>query len=87
MVEKSEQNLEVIETTQEMREKEVVDQRQKSRQTNPIARTLSCTDTGLTPAAPCSRIGKRSIISFSAPHKPYNVRIDPHKTVLREPIV
>mgnify|MGYP001116402627 CR=1 FL=1 len=40
MVEKSEQNLEVIETTQEMREKEVVDQRQKSRQTNPIARKL-----------------------------------------------
>ena len=40
MVEKSEQKLEVIETTQEMREKEVVDQRQKSRQTNPIARKL-----------------------------------------------
>ena len=40
MVDKSEQNLEVIETTQEMREKEVVDQRQKSRQTNPIARKL-----------------------------------------------
>ena len=40
MVEKSEQNLEVIETTQEMRENEVVDQRQKSRQTNPIARKL-----------------------------------------------
>ena len=40
MVEKTEQNLEVIETTQEMREKEVVDQRQKSRQTNPIARKL-----------------------------------------------
>ena len=40
MVEKSEQNLEVIETTQEMRENEVVDQRQKSRQTYPIARKL-----------------------------------------------
>ena len=40
MVEKSEQNLEVIETTQEMRENAVVDQRQKSRQTNPIARKL-----------------------------------------------
>ena len=40
MVEKSEQNLEVIETTQEMRENELVDQRQKSRQTNPIARKL-----------------------------------------------
>ena len=40
MVDKSEQNLEVIETTQEMRENEVVDQRQKSRQTNPIARKL-----------------------------------------------
>lgn len=40
MVEKSEQNLEVIKTTQEMRENEVVDQRQKSRQTNPIARKL-----------------------------------------------
>ena len=40
MVEKSEQNLEVIETTQEMRENEVVDQRQTSRQTNPIARKL-----------------------------------------------
>ena len=40
MVEKSEQNLEVIETTQEMRENEVVDQRQKSRQTSPIARKL-----------------------------------------------
>ena len=40
MVEKSEQNLEVIETTQEMRENDVVDQRQKSRQTNPIARKL-----------------------------------------------
>ena len=40
MVEKSEQNLEVIETTQEMRGNEVVDQSQKSRQTNPIARKL-----------------------------------------------
>ncbi|MDE6138294.1 MAG: hypothetical protein K2F57_02355 [Candidatus Gastranaerophilales bacterium] len=40
MVEKSEQNLKVIETTQEMREIEVVDQRQESRQTNPIARKL-----------------------------------------------
>lgn len=40
MVEKTEQNLEVIKTAQEMREKEVVDQRQKSRQTNPIARKL-----------------------------------------------
>lgn len=40
MVEKSEQNLEVIKTTQEMRGNEVVDQSQKSRQTNPIARKL-----------------------------------------------
>ena len=36
----TEQNLEVIESTQEMREKEVVDQRQESFQTNPIARKL-----------------------------------------------
>ncbi len=36
----TEQNLEVIETAQETREKEVVDQRQESFQTNPIARKL-----------------------------------------------
>lgn len=36
----TEQNLEVIKTAQEMREKEVVDQRQESFQTNPIARKL-----------------------------------------------
>ena len=39
MVEKTEQNLEVIETDDEMR-KEVVDQRQFAHQTNPIARKL-----------------------------------------------
>ncbi|MGN0030760.1 MAG: hypothetical protein ACI37Q_02255 [Candidatus Gastranaerophilaceae bacterium] len=36
----TEQNLEVIEATQEMRGKEVVEQRQESFQTNPIARKL-----------------------------------------------
>ncbi len=41
MVEKTEQNLRVIETnSQEMREKEVVDQHQVSHHTNPIARKL-----------------------------------------------
>lgn len=40
MVEKTEQNLEVIKTAQEMRENEVVDQHQLSCQTNPIARKL-----------------------------------------------
>ncbi len=40
MVEKTEQNLRVIETAQEMREKEVVEQHQASHQTNPIARKL-----------------------------------------------
>lgn len=39
MVEKTEQNLEVIKTDDEMR-KEVVDQRQFAHQTNPIARKL-----------------------------------------------
>ena len=36
----TEQNLEVIDATQEMRGKEVVEQRQESFQTNPIARKL-----------------------------------------------
>ena len=41
MVEKTEQNLEVIEANStEMREKEVVDKIQLTRQTNPIARKL-----------------------------------------------
>jgi len=41
MVEKTEQNLEIIKTNStEMREKEVVDQRQDAHQTNPIARKL-----------------------------------------------
>lgn len=41
MVEKTEQNLEVIETNStEMRESEVVDKHQASRHTNPIARKL-----------------------------------------------
>ncbi len=40
MVEKTEQNLEVIKTAQETRVNEVIDQHQKSRQTNPIARKL-----------------------------------------------
>ncbi len=41
MVENTEQNLRVIETnSQEMREKEVVEQHQVSHQTNPIARKL-----------------------------------------------
>ncbi len=41
MVEKTEQNLRVIETnSQELREKEVVDKHQNSHQTNPIARKL-----------------------------------------------
>ena len=39
MVEKTEQNLEVIKTDDEMR-KEVIDQRQFAHQTNPIARKL-----------------------------------------------
>ena len=41
MVEKTEQNLRVIEeTSTETREKEVIEQRQSTRQTNPIARKL-----------------------------------------------
>ncbi len=42
MAEKIEQNLEVIKTSsyKEMREKEVVDKPQSTRQTNPIARKL-----------------------------------------------
>lgn len=41
MVEKTEQNLEVIETiSSETRENEVIDQHQLTRQTNPIARKL-----------------------------------------------
>ncbi len=41
MVEKTEQNLRVIETNStEMREKEVVEKTQLTRQTNPIARKL-----------------------------------------------
>lgn len=41
MVEKTEQNLRVIEkTSREMREEEVIEQRQSTRQTNPIARKL-----------------------------------------------
>ncbi|MCM1338850.1 MAG: hypothetical protein NC191_04205 [Muribaculaceae bacterium] len=41
MVEKTEQNLEVIETNStEMREKEVVEKTRLTRQTNPIARKL-----------------------------------------------
>ena len=41
MVEKTEQNLRVIEeTSTEAREKEVIEQRQSTRQTNPIARKL-----------------------------------------------
>ncbi len=40
MVEKTEQNLEIKERSQEMRGDEVVDKHQPSRQTNPIARKL-----------------------------------------------
>jgi hypothetical protein len=40
MDEMTEQNLMINETTQEMREKEVLEKIQKSRQTNPIARKL-----------------------------------------------
>lgn len=40
MVEKTEQNLEVIKRQNDEMTKEVVEQRQDSRQTNPIARKL-----------------------------------------------
>ena len=40
MDEMTEQNLKVIESNQEMRGKEVVEQHQPTRQTNPIARKL-----------------------------------------------
>jgi len=40
MAERTEQNLEVLQTAQEMREKEVVEQPQFAHQTNPIARKL-----------------------------------------------
>lgn len=40
MVEKTEQNLELSEKKQELREKEVFDKSKSSRQTNPIARKL-----------------------------------------------
>jgi len=40
MDERTEQNLEVLQTAQEMREKEVVEQHRFAHQTNPIARKL-----------------------------------------------
>lgn len=40
MVEKTEQNLKLIENSREMRENEVIDKSQLTRQTNPIARKL-----------------------------------------------
>lgn len=40
MVEKTEQNLKLIENSREMRENEVIDKSQSTRQTNPIARKL-----------------------------------------------
>lgn len=40
MVEKTEQNLELIKDSREMREKEVIDKHQLTRQTNPIQRKL-----------------------------------------------